>query len=207
MEVGWNVDELADDEREGELDGDAAGDSDESAEDAEEEGLQDVDFDDLRAARAEGLHDGDGVQALLEVGAHGHGDADRAEHEGDEAHEGEQAGGAVEAVGDSGTALAVVSDLGFGQGCYELRFEAGDSAVGDRLAGGGRRKLEEDALGGAVAGSKQTGGLERGTGDKDARADGEAAREAVGLVDDGGDDAEGLVAELERVADVRVEAE
>ena len=88
--------------------------------DAEEEGLQQVDFDDLRAARAEGLHDGDGVQALLEVGAHGHGDADGAEHEGDQAHEREQAGGGVEAVGDGGTAFAVVGDLGVGEGCDEL---------------------------------------------------------------------------------------
>ena len=93
MELGRDVDEFGENEREGELHGDAAGDSDEAAEDAEEEGLQQVDFDDLRAARAEGLHDGDGVQPLLQVGAHGHGDADGAEHEGDQAHEREQAGG------------------------------------------------------------------------------------------------------------------
>ena len=37
----------------------------------------------LRAACAGGLHDGDGVEALLQVGAHGHGNADRSEHEGD----------------------------------------------------------------------------------------------------------------------------
>ena len=90
-------------------------DSEETAGEAEQEGLEEVDLDDLRAARAEGLHDGDGVEALGEVGAHGHGDADGAEDEGDQAHEGEQAGGAVEAVGEGGVGLAVVGDLGFGE--------------------------------------------------------------------------------------------
>jgi hypothetical protein len=46
-----------------------------------------------------------------------------------------------------------------------------------------------------------------GAREEDARADGEAAGEAVGLIDDGGGDAEGLVAELEGIADVEIEAE
>ncbi len=127
-----------------------------------------------------------------EVGAHGHGDADGAEDEGDEAHEGEQAGGAVEAFGEGGVGLAVVGDLGFGEEGDELGLEVGDGGVGDGAAVGGRRHLEEEALGGVVAGGEQAGGVERGAGDEDARAGGEVAGEAVGLVDDGGGDAEGL---------------
>ena len=66
---------------------------------------------------------------------------------------------AIEAVGDGGAAFAVVGDLGVGEGCDELRFEVGDGGVGDGLADGGRWELEEDALGGAIAGSEQAGGL------------------------------------------------
>ena len=170
VELGWDVDEFGEEEGEGELDGHASGDSDEAAEDAEEEGLQQIDLDHLRAARTEGLHDGDGVEALLQMGAHGHGDADSSEHEGDEAHEGEQAGGGVEAVGDGGTAFAVIGDLGVGEGSGELRFEAGYGGVGDGLAGGGRRELEEDAFCGAVAGSEQASGFECGAREGEGRA-------------------------------------
>src|SRR6185437_8804887 len=102
VELRRNVDEFGEEGGEGKLHTDSAGDPEQTAEQAEEERLQQVDFDDLRAARAERLHDGDGIQALLQVRAHGHGDADRAEHERDEAHQREQTGGAVQAVGDGG---------------------------------------------------------------------------------------------------------
>ena len=71
-----------------------------------------------------------------------------------------------------------------------MGFEVGtaESETGRPLARG--RKLEEEALGGAVAGSEQAGGGEAVAGDEDAGAGGEAAGEAVGLVDDGGGDAE-----------------
>jgi len=52
MELGRDIDCLGENQREDELHGDAAGDSDEAAEDAEEEGLQEVDLDDLRAVGA-----------------------------------------------------------------------------------------------------------------------------------------------------------
>ena len=86
------------------------------------------------------------------MGAHGHGDTDGAEDEGDEGHEGEQAGGLVEAGGEGGVGLAVVDDLGFGEEMDEAVFEVGDGGVGDGAAVGGWRDFEEVALAGAVAG-------------------------------------------------------
>ncbi len=114
---------LGEEVREGELHADAQEDAQETAGEAQEERLDEVDLDDLSRVGAEGLHDGDGVEALGEMGAHGHGDADGAEDEGDEAHEGEQAGGLVEAGGEGGVGFAVVGDLGFGEELDEASLE------------------------------------------------------------------------------------
>ena len=119
--------------------------------------MDEVDLDDLAGACAKGLHDGDGVQPLLEVGAHGHGDADGPEDKGDEGHEGEQAGGLVEAGGEGGVGLAVVGDLGLREELDEAGFEVGDGGVRDGSAVGGERHFEEVTLAGVAAGSKKAG--------------------------------------------------
>ena len=54
------------------------------------------------------------------MGVHGHGDADGSEDHGDEADEGEDGGGAVEALGEGWVAFAVVHDLGFGEDGFNL---------------------------------------------------------------------------------------
>ena len=151
--------------------------------------------------RAERLHDGDGVEPLKQVGAHGHGDAERAENEGDERDEGENAGGAVERHGDGGVGLAVVGDLGFGQGVFDGGFEFGDFGVV------GLWQLEEEALAGAGAGCEEVGVDEFGLGEEDARACGELSAEAVWFAGDNGLDGEGGVADGDAVAHIELEAD
>ena len=160
-----------------------------------------------RGAGAQRLHDGDGVEALLEVGAHGHGDADGSEDEGYEGHEREEAGGAVEALGEGGVGLAVVDDLGFRQELFEAQLQVGYGGVVDGAVGAGLGHLEEEALAGVGAGGEEAGAVEACAGDEDAGAGGEVGGEAVGLVGDGGGDGEESVAELELVAAFEVEAE
>ncbi len=97
--------------REDVFDAEAEGYADESSGEAEEDGLEQVDAQDVGRACADGLHDGEDFNALLQVGAHGHGDADGSEDHGDETDEAEESGGVVEAASELGTGLAEVGDL------------------------------------------------------------------------------------------------
>ena len=122
------------------------------------------------------------------------------------AHEREQAGGTVEGFRERWVGFAVVGDLGVGQQSFELGLEGGYVCIGERLAGFGRRQLEEIAARGPRAGSDQTGGGERRLREKHARTGGEGAGETIRLVLDDGDDAKDLGAELDGIADVEVQA-
>ena len=117
VEGGVDIDELSEEPRKGELDEDAEADAEQAPDEAEDERLHEVDLDDLRGARAKRLHDGDAVHTLLEVRAHGHGDADGTEDESDERHEREETGGAIETLREGGIGLAIVDDLSFRQ-CF-----------------------------------------------------------------------------------------
>ena len=86
-EGGRDAEKFGEEEGEGELHAKAEDEAEDASAESQQERLQKVDLDDLTGACAEGLHDGDGVEPLLQVGAHGHGDADGSEDESDEAHE------------------------------------------------------------------------------------------------------------------------
>ena len=136
------------------------------------------------------------------MSAHRHGDADGTEHQRDEAHEREQAGGAVKALRECGIGLAVVGDLRFRQELFETQLEVGDGLLGDGSAVARSRDLEEISLAGVAAGREQTAVGEALSRDEYARAGGEVAGEAVGLVGHDRGDAEDLAANGELVADL-----
>ena len=113
-EARSEVQELSEEEWEGELHAESEEHAEQTSGEAEKDGLQQVDLHNLLRTCAERFHDGDGVEALLQVRTHCHCDADRAEDESDKRHEGEKAGGSVECAGESRVGLAVVCDLRFG---------------------------------------------------------------------------------------------
>ena len=99
------------------------------------------------------------------MGAHGHGDADGAEHQRDQTHQREQAGGAIEPLGERGVGLAVVDDLRLGQELFEPRLEVGDGFVGDGRAIAGLGHFEEIPLPGVASGCEQAAGIKAFTRD------------------------------------------
>ncbi len=72
--------------------------------------------------------------------SHGHSDADGSEHEGDQRHEREQAGGAVEAFGERRVALTEVDDLGLRGAGFPGRRLASATAVVGGCCGSLKRK-------------------------------------------------------------------
>ena len=128
---GRTVDQRRQKVREGQLHADSQQYTQQSSGGAEQQRLDEVDFDDLAGACAQRLHDGDGIEPLREMRAHGHGHADSAKDERHQAHERQQAGGLVESVGERRVGLAIVGNLGLGQDLDELRLEVGDGVVRD----------------------------------------------------------------------------
>ena len=173
-------------------DADACGDAEQSSGEAEAERLQKKDAEQIGGGCADGFEDGEHVHALLEVGVHGHGDADGSEHHGDKADEAEDGGGIVEAAGERGIAFAEVHDLRVGQCGLKLAAHGGGFSIGGEATGKSGRELDEQTPAGTAAGRQQAGTLERGLGDHDARTEPCAGGDAVRLLREHGGDAEVL---------------
>ena len=146
-------------------------------------------------SRAQAFHDGNGIHALLDVGLHRGCHADGADDERDQAHQAEKRGGAAEALGDDGMGLAEVGDQGFGK-CF---FQAVANHSDARRVG---LETKEEPFRGSASRHHETGAVQAGASHHHAWAYVEAAEHAVRLIGHLADDAKGLTAELNSVADL-----
>ena len=166
----------------------------------EHEGLEHIDTDDLRRPRAEALHHCNGVHALLKVGVHRGGDAERTDDQRDQADQAEERGGAVEAARNERMRLAEIGNEAGRETAAENGARFGDADAVFRQA-------EEEALRGAATRDEQVGALEALAADHEAGTDIKAPGHAVGLSDDDGGDAVRGFAEADGIADVFAEPE
>jgi hypothetical protein len=184
------------------LHAEAHGHAREAAGEAQQRRLQRVDDDDLRAARTQAFHDRDGVQTLLHVGVDGGGDAQRADHQRDQADQAEERRRTLQRAPDGGVRLAVIGNHGFGKNALEIRAQGVDR---DRLARARRRQAEQETLRRAAAEGQQARAFEAGAADEHTRPDVQAAGHAVGLADDRAGDAELGRAELDQRAGLHIQ--
>ena len=194
-----NRQQLAEDGRQRGHDAHAGGHADKTAGEAEAQGLQQKDAQQIGGAGADGLQDGQHVHALLQVRVHGHGHADCAEHHGHQADQAEDGGGVVQALAQRRIAFAVVHHLRVGQRGLDLLAQSHGVGLG--------RQLHQQALAGAAAGGDQAGGGQRRLRDHHARTHRGHRGHAVRLLLEDGRDAEVAPAQPQRLADVGIQAD
>ena len=134
-------------------DADSGRNAEQSAGEAEAECLQEKYAQQIGGIRADGLENGQRVHVLLKVRVHGHGDADSAEHHGDQADEAEDRGRIVEPAGERRVAFAEVDYLRIRQRRFQLLAHRGSLRRGGEAARRNRGQLDEQAARCAASGS------------------------------------------------------
>ena len=108
--------------------------ADQASHQTQQHRLEKIDAQDVRGARADGFHDGEHLNPLLQMRAHGHRHADGAQHHGHQADQAEQPGRSLQAVGKRRITFPEVGDLRIGQHLLEARAHGGDTSAVTAIA-------------------------------------------------------------------------